>query len=269
MRRGLLFWLTPAGDSPSRPTLIQRDGMPYLTTTFVRRAFVVLVAGTLGCGNDLTLPDTNGSGGGIIAVTKAGGDIQNGPVGATLPEPLIVKVLGAGDQPAAGIEVAFELPDATAGLVDPNTAITNAAGEAVAHWTLGTVPGSYTVVARLPGTEAEGTATEFTAVAKPADPDTLTPQIPLSQPGRRQQPVQDAPRVRVVDRFGNPVPEIPVAWQVVAGEGTVSQPITTTDADGQTAVDWTLGNRIGVHKLTAAIGSVTGSPVTFTATVFF
>jgi hypothetical protein len=73
----------------------------------------------------------------------------------------------------------------------------------------------------------------------------------------------------VVDRFGNPVEGVPVAWQVTAGQGTVSEPISTTKADGTATVGWTLGNRIGVHKLTAAIGTVYGSPVTFTANVFF
>jgi hypothetical protein len=266
--RGLLLCWTPADDSPSRPTLIQRDGMPYLTTTSVRRVLVVLMAGTLGCGSDLTLPDTGGSGQGVVAVTKVQGDAQQGPVGEKLAQPLVVKVLGAGDRPAEGIEVAFELSDAAAGTVDPRTAVTNSVGEAVANWTLGTVPGSYTVVARLVG-EEEPTTAEFTAAAKPAAPDTLSAQVPLDQPGRRQQQVKDAPRVRVADRFGNPVPDVPVAWQVIAGEGTVANPITTTDTEGQTSVQWTLGNRIGYHKLTATIGTGTGSSVTFTAVVYF
>jgi Bacterial Ig-like domain (group 1) len=226
------------------------------------------MAGTLGCGSDLTLPDTSGSGQGVVAFTKVWGDAQQGPVGDPLPEPLIVKVLGAGDEPAEGVEVAFELSDAAAGMVDPPTAITNSAGEAVVHWTLGTVPGSYAVIARLVG-EEEPTTAEFTAAATAAAPDTLSPQVPLDQPGRRQQQVKDAPLVRVVDRFGNPVPDVPVAWQVIAGGGTVTNPITSTDAEGQTSIQWTLGNRIGVHKLTAAIGTATGSPVTFTAVVYF
>jgi hypothetical protein len=153
--------------------------------------------------------------------------------------------------------------------VDPASAITNTEGEAVAHWTLGTVPGSYTAVARLVGDEAGARAVEFIAAANPAAPETLTGQVPLDQPGRRQQQVEEAPRVLVLDRFGNPVPNVPVAWQVIAGEGTVASPLTSTDADGKASVDWTLGNRIGVHKLTAAIGSVSGSPVTFTAMVYF
>jgi hypothetical protein len=76
--------------------------------------------------------------------------------------------------------------------------------------------------------------------------------------------------VRVVDRFGNPVPDAAVAWQVTSGQGDVSAGSTPTDATGKATVTWTLGNRIGVQKLTAATsGSVTGAPVTFTATVLF
>ena len=243
--------------------------MPHLTTPSVRRVFVLLLAGTLGCGGDLLLPESGGSGETILEFTRVTGPELSGRVGEPLPQPLIVKVLGAGDQPAAGVEVAFELFDAAAGTVDPPSVITNSQGEAVAHWTLGTVPGSYTAVARLVGAETDAGTVEFTAAASPALPDTLSAQIPLAQPGQRRQQVEDAPRVRVVDRFGNPVPNVPVAWQVIAGEGTVASPITNTDAEGQTSVEWTLGNRIGVHKLTAAIGSVSGSPVTFTAVVYF
>jgi hypothetical protein len=243
--------------------------MPHLTTSSVRRILVVLLGGTLGCGSDLLLPDTNGSGETIVEFTRVADGELSGPVGELLAEPLVVKVLGAGEKPVVGVEVAFELSNAAAGTVAPASVITNSQGEAVAHWTLGTVPGSYTAVARLVGAEVEARTVEFIAAAKPAAPDTLSAQIPLDQPGRRQQQVEEAPRVRVVDRFGNPVPDVPVAWQVIAGEGTVASPITTTDAEGQTSVDWTLGNRIGVHKLTAAIGSVTGSPVTFTAVVYF
>jgi hypothetical protein len=243
--------------------------MPHLTRPFVRRVFLVLLAGTSGCGSDLLLPGTGGSGETILEFTRVTGPELSGRVGERLPEPLIVKVLGAGSQPAAGIEVAFELSDGAAGTLDPTTAITNAEGEAVSHWTLGTVPGSYTAVARLVDSETETAAVEFAAAASPALPDTLAAEIPLAQPGQRQQQVEDAPKVRVVDRFGNPVPNVPVAWQVIAGEGSVAYPITNTDAEGKTSVEWTLGNRIGVHKLTAAVGSVSGSPVTFTAVVYF
>ena len=37
--------------------------------------------------------------------------------------------------------------------------------------------------------------------------------------------------VQVVDRFGNPVPEVSVAWQVITGGGEVSEALTPTDDD--------------------------------------
>ncbi len=82
----------------------------------------------------------------------------------------------------------------------------------------------------------------------------------MSQPGRRDEDITP-PRGQVVDRFGNPVPEVQVAWQVSTGNGEFSEPITPTDDNGTATVNWTLGNRHGVHRLTASIEPVTGSPL--------
>lgn len=233
----------------------------------VRRSLVFLLAGTLGCASDLTLPE-QATGGENVALTKVDGDAQIGTVGEALQKPLLVQVLTDRQEPAVGRKIVFELsPASPAGEVSPDTAVTNEAGMAIARWVLGTVPGSYAVVAKL--LDVEGQLQEFRAEAKAAAPDTLSPESPLAQPARREQAVDTPPVVRVVDRFGNPVAGVPVAWQVTAGQGRVSEPISTTDAEGKASVAWTLGNRIGVHKLTAAIGTVTGSPATFTAYVLF
>ena len=77
------------------------------------------------------------------------------------------------------------------------------------------------------------------------------------------------PQVRVVDRFGNPVPNIVVSWDVLTGEGEVPSATTATDSLGLASTEWDLGNERGVHKLTATIDGVPGSPVTFTAYVLF
>ena len=90
-----------------------------------------------------------------------------------------------------------------------------------------------------------------------------------AQTGTILEPLTDSLVVKVTDRFGNPVAGIAVAWTVVTGKGAVSESITQSGADGTTTVTWTLGERAGVQKLTAAIGPVNGSPVTFTATVLF
>jgi hypothetical protein len=242
--------------------------MSHTTPSSVRRVFVVVVvAGVLGCGSDLLLPEPPG-GGENVALSKVDGDGQIGTVGEALQEPLIVQVLTERQHPAPGRRVAFGLgPDSSAGQVTPDIAVTNEAGLATARWQLGTAPGSHVVVARL--LDVEGTAQEFRADARAAPPDTMSPQSVLAQPGRMQRAVGTPPVVRIVDRYGNPVENVPVAWHVTSGGGAVESPITATDAEGKASVEWTLGGRIGVHKLVADIGSVTGSPVTFTATVLF
>jgi hypothetical protein len=116
---------------------------------------------------------------------------------------------------------------------------------------------------------ADAQTQQFTAEAKAAPPDAISAKSPTSQPGRRGQKVGTQPVVQVVDRFGNPVPDVAVTWEVTTGHGDVSQPVTNTATDGTTTVDWTLGNRVGVQRLTATVGSITGSPVSFTATVLF
>ncbi|HEX5963411.1 MAG TPA: Ig-like domain-containing protein [Gemmatimonadales bacterium] len=233
---------------------------------FSRRSLVVLLAGALGCASgELLLPDPPG-GGENVQLAKFDGDLQQGTVGEQLPEPLVVQVLTPRQQPATGRRVAFVITS-SAGEVTPDTAITDSQGLATARAVLGTAPGDYVIEARLVAETPQIEA--FTAKAGPAAPDTLGPQSPLSQPGRRNQVVSSAPLVRVVDRFGNAVPNVPVAWQVTAGEGQTAEPITRTGVDGTATVQWTLGGRIGVHKLVATIEQASTSAVTFTATVLF
>jgi len=242
--------------------------MPDTTFLIVRPALVVLAFGALGCSSDLVLPDSPGGAAQTVAITKAGGDVQEGPVGETLRLPLVVRVVDEEQHPVIGLSVSFELSDPAAGAVNPTNATTNSAGEADANWTLGTVPGTYTVVARLVGVTGEDKATEFQGVAGPGAAAELTAQTPLLQPGSREQKVQTAPVVQVADRFGNPVPDVPVVWQVLAGEGTATPLNGATDPEGNAAADWTLGNRIGVHKLSAAVEGVDAS-VVFEARVLF
>ena len=245
--------------------------MPHSNTIAARSALIVVLAGALGCASDVLLPDPAGGNSGPVAMTKFTGDEQIGTVGEELGAPLVVKVV-VGDQPAPDRKVAFLLTeDPAAGTITPDTATTDPKGMAVAHWTLGTIPGDHLVVAQLVGDGSATQIAEFRAAAKAGAPDTLGAASVLAQPGRRRQVVATPPVVRVVDRFGNPVPDASVAWQVSAGQGDVSAPSTLTDATGKATVTWTLGNRIGVQKLTATTGSgsVSGAPVTFTATVLF
>ena len=229
---------------------------------------LILVAGLAACSSgELLLPEPPG-GGENVALSKFDGDNQLGTVGEPLPKPLIVSVRTARDLPAAEREVEFVT---IAGDLEiaRETAITDSQGNAGIRCMLGTVPGDYVIQAKLIDIEGEAQIQEFLARAQPGPPDTLSATSPVTQPGRRARPVAIPPSVRVVDRFGNAVPEAVVAWQVTSGEGGVTESLTRTGHDGNATVDWTLGNRVGVHKLTAAVEQPTVPPVTFTVTVLF
>ena len=232
-----------------------------------RTAVAALLSVAAGCGGNLTLPDSSGSG---LELTRVAGDDQTGPVGARLPDPLIVRVLGAGQTPAAGRRVAFVPVQGTAdGSLDPDTAVTNSQGEAFSIWVLGTDPGEHQVEARLVAEDTMPPPVVFSASAVAGAPDTLAAASTVNRVGRRNQELGDPLVVRVADRYGNPVPGAVVGWTVTAGEGEVSAAETATGADGTAQVTWTLGNRIGVQKVAASVPGANGSPVTFTATVLF
>ena len=235
--------------------------------TLSRAALAALLAVAAGCGGDLTLPDSSGSG---LELSRVAGDDQTGPVGSPLPDPLVVRVVGAGQAPAAGRRVAFVPLESDAdGSLDPDTAVTNSRGEAFSIWVLGTDPGEHRVEARLVADDAAPSPVTFSASAVAAEPDTLAAASAENRVGRRNEELADPLVVRVADRYGNPVPGAVVGWAVTFGEGEVSATETTTAADGTTQVDWTLGNRIGVQRVAASVPGAHGSPLTFTATVLF
>ena len=88
--------------------------------------------------------------------------------------------------------------------------------------------------------------------------------------------VGDSIRVRVLDRNGNPVGGVRVAFTSAVGGGTVTPVIDTTDQNGLAATQWKLGNSNGANQVTAAVINdddkpltfVDGSPTTFVVTTF-
>ena len=220
-------------------------------------------------GGDLALPQPTLS----VQLAVVSGNQQTGTVGERLPKPFVVEVRDADGQAMTGRRVAFVLTGGPApGTVAPDTAVTDADGQAVGEWVLGTMPGVYSAEARLvPVPELpEPLTAQLTAAAKAAPPDTVRALSRLSQSGRTGDAVSDPPAVRVVDRYGNPVGGVSVWWSVISGGGKVSSPMTVTAEDGHATVTWTVGNRTGVHQMTASVnGNVTGSPVVFTALVLF
>ncbi|MEP6688027.1 MAG: Ig-like domain-containing protein [Gemmatimonadales bacterium] len=227
-----------------------------------------VLLGLWGCGADLTLPGSPPAG---LAVAVVDGDDQTGTVGEVLPEPVVVEVKTDGGQPLADRRVAFvPAQGASAGRFDPDTAVTDAQGRALTSWYLGTAAGLYTAEVRLvAGGDSVLPAAPLQATAGAGAPDTLRAVGPSVQGGRRGQALDEPLVVIAVDRFGNPVGGVEVVWDVPNGNGDVSARTTPTGSDGTASVVWTLGNRVGVQRVTASVNLAQGSPVTFVATVLF
>jgi hypothetical protein len=229
-----------------------------------RIALAVLALGITACGGDLTLP---GPGLGVEVVQGNG---QRGTVGEELPSVVVVQVTSDEGSPLPGQRIVFS-SDNPADSFDPDTAVTDAAGKAFTRWMLGTEPGTYEGQARvLAAGDSTLTAAVLQASAVAGDPDTLRAGGPTTQAANRGQPLDESLRVVVVDRYGNPVAGADVVWAMTEGDGTLGDEHTLTAPDGTSAVTWTVGSRLGVQKAEARVAGVaSGSPLTFTAVVFF
>ena len=69
-------------------------------------------------------------------ITLLGGDGQQASMGATLPEPVVMRVEDAEGSPAAGVTVRFQVTGG-GGSVSPTEMVTNGAGQVETFWTLG------------------------------------------------------------------------------------------------------------------------------------
>lgn len=70
-------------------------------------------------------------------------------------------------------------------------------------------------------------------------------------------------RVRVVDEYGNGLGNVPVAWQITQGGGTLADAAAHTGNDGSAAVKWTAGAMTGAQTLEFTSSGV--PPRVFTA----
>lgn len=182
-------------------------------------------------------------------LTSVGGDGQSGTVGTALPLDLAVQVTDAVGNPKPGVLVTFAVT-AGGGTLSTTSAISDLTGTASVHWTLGSVAGNQTLAALVSGL----TPLTFTAIGKAAAPDALTILTGNNQTGTPGSPLTDSLRVRLVDRFGNPISGVAITFAPSASSGTVSPTVVTTDVNGRAATRWTLGSTGGPKQVVASGG---------------
>jgi hypothetical protein len=211
-------------------------------------------------GDNLLLP----SAGQPAKITVQSGDGQSATVGHALDQPIVVLVTDPENRPVEGIEVAFE-PAAGAEITPKDTVVTGADGTATINYTLSTASGDQSIIAKAkPVVATAALSTTITAMAKPDAAVQLTLAGGGDQRAEVLTALPESLAVRVVDQFGNGVPDIQVTWSADGGE--ISATSAATGGDGRSAVQRSMGDRPGSYGTTASVSGLDGSPVAFTAT---
>lgn len=182
-----------------------------------------------------------------------GGDDQTAVVGRELADPLVVRVEDPNDRPVPGQAVNFVVT-AGNGSVFAGTSLTSEAGEARERWILGTsTADSQRVEVRAVDnqTGAKLVSATFDAIALPDDPDSLVAVAGDEQEGTVGTPLPDSLAVRVLDRYGNPVPAVDVIWTTNAEGGQLNPDSSTTNDGGVAYTSWRLGSNAGKQTVSA------------------
>lgn len=222
---------------------------------------LVATSGSLS-GSPVTFNAT-GTAGAPGLITIVAGDAQTAIAGTAAPIAPSVKVTDQNGNAVAGATVTFTVVVGN-GSIAGATATSNASGIATAGaWTLGVVAGEN----RLAATSGALTATTFTATGIAGGAAKIAAEAGNNQSAPIGTAVTVRPSVKVTDANGNAVSGAAVTFAVATGGGSITGAAASTDASGIAAVgSWALGPSTGSNTLTASSGSLTGSPVTFTAT---
>lgn len=172
---------------------------------------------------------------------------QSAQVGTVLPEDFTVQVLAGDDLGVQGVRVNFFAP--SGGDVDREVVITGPGGIARTGGRLGPMVGNQVFTAEVAGLPPA----RLTISALPGLPFALERFSGDQQTAPVGQTLPSPLSARVLDQFGNSIPDVRVEWQVLSGGGTLSEAVTFTDALGFARVDWTLGQIEGTQAVLASL----------------
>ncbi len=181
-------------------------------------------------------------------VSRVGDTELRAPAGRPLPRPVVIRVTSRRGRPAAGVLVRF-LAEEGHGQVDRDTARTDGAGTAAAHWILGVAPGRQHLTVTVENLDS---ALVLVADAEPNAGNVRYVSLGSDRSGRAGQPLPQPVTVRLTDSLGRALADVPVSWSAEAG--TVSPLAARTDTLGEIRARWTLGSRSGRQRLRVQAG---------------
>jgi hypothetical protein len=194
-----------------------------------------------------------------VAIVVAGAIPARATVGTLAASPQI-QIQDAEGRPRAGI--AFTVTVTDGGSVADVASRTTQGSTTVGRWTLGTTTG----VQALTVTSGELPALTITITADADVPAIAVADVPTTPvTGRPSTVATVVPTIRVRDAFGNAVPGVSVAVELLGG-GSVADPSPVTNANGVASTGpWTLRSTAGVNEVRLRVGTL--APVTFRAIV--
>ena len=196
------------------------------------------------------------------SMAAAGGQDQTGHVLQPLSDRLVVEVTDGFGNPVAGVPISWQAVGG--GSVSENLVPTDEDGRARVDRILGPTVGQQTTLASSEGLAGSPVAFVHTAVAGDAflltivSGDDQTGEVGTLLPGELV--------VRLIDSEGNGVPNTAVTWASAIGGGSPNPQNTTTDSDGRTSTQWTLGLALGDQRMDAVVSGVSVASFTATAT---
>lgn len=182
--------------------------------SFRRTVTSVLICSTAIVGCSDQSPKPPGPPANVVVVS---GDAQQGTVATALSAPIVVKVTDASNRAVPGVTVTF-MPMAGDGNVKPAQATTDNGGVALTTWTMPPVAADLmTLDVSVP--RGEAISPIVATVHAKAIPDAVAALSIVVEPDRvavSGTPLISQPVLRLVDRFGNDVPQANVVVAVAA-----------------------------------------------------
>ncbi|HZP66654.1 MAG TPA: autotransporter domain-containing protein [Rudaea sp.] len=245
-------WSVLSGQATLSATTTQTDtnGQSQITFKYGSTAGPVTIEASSGSGKvDFTATAQTAT------AAIASGNNQTAAIGSTLM-PFVVQIASSSGN-AKGLSqvpVTWRVSSGSGTLSDATT-YTDANGKASDTLTLGSIAGTVTVVATLPG----NINLTFSATA--------IGSAGISVVGGNNQAAAAGsvlqPFVVQVASGGQALPGIEVSWSVLQGNGTLAAPVTVADASGQARNVLTLGSTPGINVVRAQIAGL--GAISFTA----
>ena len=175
-------------------------------------------------------------------------EVPTGRVKETLGEDILVRVTDSLGMLLADVPVTWTPLDggAAKALADR----TDSLGQVAARWTLGPRPGTQRLNVYV-GNPRTMQAYSITVHAMSGWPAAIKLASGGTQRATVGQPLPQSVAVQVLDQNGNPIPEVTVSAQAIAG--AVEDSVRLTDARGEARFRWTLGRAAGRQELVLSV----------------